>query len=221
MKIAHYDTDVSDAQWKLLEKELPTLSKMGRPPTDRRIILMPFSVFSRVGFNGVYFLNPFPLGRRSAIFSVNGPVITLWKDLMVCSETRFGHKQTSDGSLRRPFLTVKVSNPTLMEGKLAMMQAKGRKRHILVDTVGLLLGVAITTADMPERAGARTLLSRILKTYTWLRKMWVDGGYTGPEFAQWVKGQRPNLEVDVVKRSDEVNGFEVLPRRWVVERTFG
>ena len=74
---------------------------------------------------------------------------------------------------------------------------------------------------MPERAGARTLLARILKTFTWLRKVWVDGGYTGQEFAQWVKGQRPNLEVEVVKRSDEVSGFEVLPRRWVVERTIG
>jgi putative transposase len=66
---------------------------------------------------------------------------------------------------------------------------------------------------MPEIARA--------KTFTWLRKMWVDGGYTGQEFEEWVKRQRPNLEVEVVKRRDDVIGFEVLPRRSVVERIFG
>ena len=56
---------------------------------------------------------------------------------------------------------------------------------------------------------------------TWLRLLWVDGGYTGPAFAQWVKTIRPKLAVTVVKRSDDVTGFVVRPRRWVVERTFG
>ena len=51
--------------------------------------------------------------------------------------------------------------------------------------------------------------------------MWVDGGYSGPAFAQWVRSIRPKLKTEVVKRSDDVSGFEVLPRRWVVERTFG
>jgi transposase len=55
----------------------------------------------------------------------------------------------------------------------------------------------------------------------WLRLLWVDGGYSGEEFAQWVRGVRPQLEVEVVKRSDEVSGFKLLLRRWVVERTFG
>ena len=57
--------------------------------------------------------------------------------------------------------------------------------------------------------------------YTWLRILWVDGGYTGETFARWVKGLRPKLAVEVVKRSDDTSGFKVLPRRWVVERTFG
>jgi putative transposase len=55
----------------------------------------------------------------------------------------------------------------------------------------------------------------------WLRRLWVDGGYTGQEFAQWVQEIRPQCEVEVVKRSDDAKGFKVLPRRWVVERTFG
>ena len=98
---------------------------------------------------------------------------------------------------------------------------KGRKRHILVDTLGLLLGVHVTPASTTERDGAQGLLSQVLGWFTWLRLLWVDGGYQGDAFAKWVKGVRPNLSVEVVKRSDGVTGFKLLPRRWVVERTFG
>ena len=68
---------------------------------------------------------------------------------------------------------------------------------------------------------SRGLLAGVLGWFTWLRRLWVDGGYSGPEFAAWVRTIRPKLEVEVVKRSDKVSGFKVLPRRWVVERTFG
>jgi putative transposase len=98
---------------------------------------------------------------------------------------------------------------------------KGRKRHLLVDTLGLVLGVAVTPADTTERDGAQLLLGQVLGWFTWLRILWVDGGYNGEAFAQWVKGLRPKLDVDVVKRSDTAKGFKVLPHRWVVERTFG
>ena len=98
---------------------------------------------------------------------------------------------------------------------------KGRKRHLLVDTLGLVLGVAVTPANTTERDGAQILLGRVLDWFTWLRILWVDGGYTGEAFAQWVKGLRPKLDVEVVKRSDTTKGFKVLAHRWVIERTFG
>jgi transposase len=103
----------------------------------------------------------------------------------------------------------------------AAKRIKGRKRHLLVDTLGLILGVHVTPANVPEREGAQGLLSRSLLWFTWLRLLWVDGGYSGDPFAQWVKDIRPQLKVEVVKRSDDVKGFKILPRRWVVERTFG
>ena len=90
-----------------------------------------------------------------------------------------------------------------------------------MDTLGLVLGVAVTPASTTERDGAQMLLGRVLGWFTWLRILWVDGGYTGETFAQWVKGLRPKLAVVVVKRSDDLAGFKVLPHRWVVERTFG
>lgn len=89
-----------------------------------------------------------------------------------------------------------------------------------MDTLGLLLGVHVTPASTPERAGAQTLLARVLPWFIWLRLLWVDGGYTGTVFAAWVRGLRPKLAVTVVKRSDKTIGFTVLARRWVVERTF-
>ena len=103
----------------------------------------------------------------------------------------------------------------------AAKRIKGRKRHLLVDTLGLLLGVHVTPASVPERDGAQALLTGVLVWFHWLRRLWVDGGYSGPTFAHWVKSRRPKLDVEVVKRSDKLAGFKVLPRRWVVERTFG
>lgn len=79
-----------------------------------------------------------------------------------------------------------------------------------MDTLGLLLGVRVTPADTTERDGARELLARVLGWFTWLRLLWVDGGYSGPEFARWVKHYRPKLEVSVVQRLEGQRGFAVL-----------
>lgn len=98
---------------------------------------------------------------------------------------------------------------------------KGRKRHLLVDILGLLLGVVVTPASCTERDGGKAVLKQVAGWFARLRKIWVDGGYTGEDFAQWVKKYHPKTEVEVVKRSDDIKGFKVLPKRWVVERTFG
>ena len=106
-------------------------------------------------------------------------------------------------------------------GHDAGKQIKGRKRHLLVDTPGLALGVLVTPACTPERQGAQTLLAGALDCFDTRRLIWVDGGYSGEDFASWVRGVRPNLKVEVVKRPDDLEGFKVLPRRRVVERAFG
>ncbi len=91
----------------------------------------------------------------------------------------------------------------------------------MVDTLGLVLGVVVTPADTTERDGGKAVLGRVLVWLASLRLLWVDGGYIGDTFAKWVKALRAKLDVEVVKRSDDVQGFQVLPHRWVVERTFG
>ena len=98
-------------------------------------------------------------------------------------------------------------------------QVTGRKRHILVDVMGLLLDVMVHKASIQERAGAKMLLLRALERgFTRLSLIWADGGYSGQPFFDWVL-QHCGWLVEIVKRSDDAEGFVVLPRRWVAERS--
>jgi transposase len=96
---------------------------------------------------------------------------------------------------------------------------KGRKRHIVTDTNGHLLGVQVHGADIQDRDGAAPLLISLRKLYPWMRHVFADGGYAGPKLEAELAGNgRWNIEI--VRRSDNAKGFVLLPRRWVVERTF-
>jgi putative transposase len=93
---------------------------------------------------------------------------------------------------------------------------------LLVDTLGLVIAVVVHAANIQDRDGAKLLLTRIRHSFLRLRLIWADGGYAG-KLVQWVSALRPTnpFELEIVKRSDQMKGFHVLPRRWVVERTFG
>jgi len=91
---------------------------------------------------------------------------------------------------------------------------------VLVDTVGLLLHAVVHPADIQDRDGGVLVLSSLFGMYPFLFKLFVDGGYQGPQFYSAAAAILPQLSIEVVKRSDQAKGFEVLPKRWVVERTF-
>jgi transposase len=95
----------------------------------------------------------------------------------------------------------------------------GTKRHIAVDTLGLLLAVIVTAASVQDRDGAAPLLSVLRERFSTIQMVWADGGYAG-RLLPWAR-KCLRLTVTVVKRSDDTKGFVVLPRRWVVERTLG
>jgi transposase len=119
--------------------------------------------------------------------------------------------------------SVKVSNHGGVRGYDAGKKIMGRKRHLLVDTLGLILHVVVHPADIQDRDGARLVLSILLQRFGWLRCIFVDGGYAG-ELVNWCKRLLPNrgLRLEVVKRSDaNKHRFHILPKRWIVERTFG
>ncbi|MBM9439942.1 IS5 family transposase [Streptomyces bryophytorum] len=111
-----------------------------------------------------------------------------------------------------------ASVPTATRGFDGGKKVNGRKRHIVVDTLGLLLTVVVTAASVTDREAARTLLARLRRRHWRITRVWADGGYTGQlvDFARKVL----QIALTVVKRSDDTSGFTVLPKRWLVERTF-
>ena len=95
----------------------------------------------------------------------------------------------------------------------------GRKRHAVVDTIGLLFGLVVHAADVQERDGAPAVLTSIRRSCPWLRHVFADGGYAGPK-PRGALDRIGEWTIKIIKRSDTAKGFEVLPRRWVVVRTF-
>jgi putative transposase len=98
---------------------------------------------------------------------------------------------------------------------------KGRKRHIFVDTLGLLLGVAVTAASVQDPDGARQLLEVLQYHFSRLRLLWADQAYRG-DLVAWLWGLRPwrKVRLEIVTRPAGIKGFLLLPKRWIVERTF-
>jgi len=97
---------------------------------------------------------------------------------------------------------------------------KGKKRHILVDTQGLLMHALVHSAGVQDRDGGVIVLATLFGLYPFLTKLFADAGYQGTKFRNGQKKALRGVTTQVVKRSDKAKGFEVLPRRWVVERTF-
>lgn len=127
------------------------------------------------------------------------------------------HKHPTAGCLDSQ--SVKCTAVPGQRGFDAGKKVNGRKRHILVDTLGLLLTVVVTVASVQDRDGARLLLQHLPGGCKNLRKIWVDGGYSG-RLVDWVAEQF-KFCLAVVLRPRETRKFVLLPRRWVVERTFG
>lgn len=96
---------------------------------------------------------------------------------------------------------------------------KGRKRHVLVDTLGLIWGLVVHSASVQDRDGAQLVLKTVSGKLPKFKLIWADGAYAG-QLIEWVK-QTCGWLLEIVKRSDHASGFEVLPKRWIVERTFG
>jgi putative transposase len=126
------------------------------------------------------------------------------------------HKPPTAGALESQ--SVKTTQGPGGRGSDAGKQIKGRKRHILVDTMGLLLAVVVSAASVSDPQGAKRLFKRLPGAWKKLRRIWVDGTYRG-RLLEWVI-LHCRFRLQPVLRCDSQKGFVVLPRRWVVERTF-
>lgn len=114
--------------------------------------------------------------------------------------------------------TVKTTEKGGVKGYDAGKKINGRKRHILVDTMGLILVVVVHAASIQDRDGAKLVFDKISNLFPKLHLIWADAGYAGL-LVNWVSNFI-GLGLKIVRRCDNIEGFKVLPRRWVVERTF-
>jgi len=98
-------------------------------------------------------------------------------------------------------------------------QIKGKKRHVLVDTLGLVFQALVTPANVQDRDGGALLFAVLGERFPLLAKLFADQAYRGPQFAQALASLRPQLQLEIVTRQEQETGFVVLPKRWIVERT--
>jgi putative transposase len=113
-----------------------------------------------------------------------------------------------------------VAVPRQTEFVMCDETIKGRKRHLLVDTLGLPISIYVTPADVHDTVGARKLLGGLAYFVPGLKKSWADAAYQSKELADWRQQQGAGWDLEVVERTPGVRGFSVQPRRWVVERGF-
>lgn len=213
---------MSDGAWRYLKPHLP-VSAVGRPrELSLRQVINAILYVLKTGCQWRQLPREFP--DWSAVYyyfyswSGNGTWERLHHVLRSrLREKRKRHKQPTAGCLDSQ--SVKCTAVPGERGYDAGKKINGRKRHILVDTLGLLLTVVVTVGSVQDRDGARLLLRHLPGSCKKLRKIWVDGGYSGL-LVDWVD-RRFKFCLAVVLRPKESKKFVLLPRRWVVERTLG
>ena len=117
--------------------------------------------------------------------------------------------------------SVKTATQSESKGYDAGKKINGRKRHLLVDTLGLVISTYVSSANLQDRDGLKKVLNQHFEQgETRLRKLWVDGGYRGEDLKEWVKNKKQTHKIDLEVALPPSKGFEVVKRRWIVERTF-
>ena len=223
-----YDTDITDEQWEILDPLLPPAKQGGRPRrVDMRDIINALFYILSAGCAWRLLPHDLPPWQTVYYYFRQWNQDQTWQGIN--DYLREGIRLT-EAREASPSAACLDSQSVKTGGLLAQdigfdggKKIKGRKRHQLVDTLGLLMVVVVTAAHVTDYDGARAVMAQLhakRQRFPRLCRIWVDGGYRGLEFMKWVMdAYRWGLEV--IKRSDDVQGFVLLPRRWVVERSFG
>lgn len=217
-----YASDLTDEQWQRIEPMLPSQKEGGRErEVDLREVINAVNYRTRTGCAWEMLPHDFP--PKSTVYEY----YRAWQrdgtwqavhDAMRAKVRQQEGRQTEASAGMIDSQSVKTTEAHGERGFDAGKKVNGRKRHLLVDTLGLMIVVVITAASVQDRDGAKLVFSAAAGQ-TRLEKVWADGGYRG-ELVAWTQANC-NWELDIVNRPKDQKGFAVLPRRWVVERTFG
>jgi transposase len=221
-----YPSDLDDGEWAVLEPLLPPVRAggRGRPAVHpRRRVVDAILYVDRTGCAWRYLPKDFPPWRTAygyfAAWRDDGTLQSIHDQLREAARTAAGRgPRPTAAVIDSQSVRAADTVPRASRGWDNAKKVNGRKRHIAVDTAGLLLAVVVTAACVQDRDAARPLLWNLRRAFPGVTLTWADGGYAG-KLVTWA-ATRLKLTLAIVKRPDDLHTFKVLPRRWVVERTF-
>jgi transposase len=230
-RLASYPSDLTDPEWEILRPEAEAvMAELRRGPGGRPMEHELRAMVDAVRYVTKYGIEwraiPIDFPPHEAVYaffcrwSVRGLPQRLVDRLRGRLRVGAGRSELpTAGSIDSASVKAADTVGAATRGFDGGKKINGRKRHIAVDSCGWLLAVLVTAASVQDRDGAHSLLALLRQRFSTITLVWADGGYAG-RLVVWARTVL-RLSVSIVKRSDDVQGFVVLPRRWVVERTFG
>src|ERR1700723_4233254 len=221
-KTKRYPSDLTDEEWERIAPLMPKPGRRGRPrEVDFREVINAVRYLVRSGCG--WRVLPIHFGSWQTVYAwfrelARRFLFQTIHDVALMIDRERAGREASPSAAVIDSQSVKAPHAAT-RGYDAGKKIVGRKRHIAVDTDGRLLMVNLTTADIADSAGAPAILNAVRKRWPWVKHMFADGAYDRAQLMD--KAAFLEFTVEVVRRIEGTEGFHVLPRRWVVERTFG